>query len=635
MMQFIFPLLVGLEVHAQAGNNSSTAIKTRPTTTTTLNGSTITGTASSGSKFGLDVYILNPSTSEVGGLTDTELRASAIPVSLTALPEGSNVIGHVLVDSAPMTPVTGTFWQATQPVSISSPVAVTGTFFQSAQPVTNTGTFAVQAAQSGTWTTIPSPVDTTPATQNISARDIGSATVSGANAQVFILGNATANSVASFTTDNFESVKIIASGVWTGTLSVELSYDGGSIWTTNPVHQTGNPYTTNNFTSNFIGGLNTAGTTNVRVRATTAWTGTATIKVIESVNPNSIYIANGLNIQDAVTQTNKLVIKGASTAALATDTSAVVALSPNSPIPTGSNVIGHVVADSGSTTTVTGNVAVTLASGAATIAKTEDSASADTDVGVPALAIRKTTPANLSGTDGDYEFLQVSAGRLWASTTIDTALPAGTNAIGKLAANSGVNIGTIDVATIAAGTNRIGSLRLVDSSDADLTSVRSTQTSRAVGVQELKDAGRTALSYYAVAAAAGTTGTETLITLTKSSGTGATSSGTTQTPANGKKFRIQSMSIATRGNTIATGQATTFNLRVNTGGACLVSSTPIIFSARSATAATASAWDRYYVEIPEGYEITGDGTLQFCISAAATYTANAPTWDVNIVGYEY
>lgn len=38
----------------------------------------------------------------------------------------------------------------------------------------------------------------------------------------------------------------------------------------------------------------------------------------------------------------------------------------------------------------------------------------------------------------------------------DVALPAGTNAIGKLAANSGVDIGDVDVLSIAAGTNTIG-----------------------------------------------------------------------------------------------------------------------------------------------------------------------------------
>ncbi len=101
-------------------------------------------------------------------------------------------------------------------------------------------------------------------------------------------------------------------------------------------------------------------------------------------------------------------------------------------------------------------VQATLAAGATNIAKAEDVAAADADVGVPAMAVRKATPANTSNADGDYEFLQMSAGRLWASATIDAALPAGTNAIGKLAANSGVDIGDVDILSIAAGANLIG-----------------------------------------------------------------------------------------------------------------------------------------------------------------------------------
>lgn len=62
---------------------------------------------------------------------------------------------------------------------------------------------------------------------------------------------------------------------------------------------------------------------------------------------------------------------------------------------------------------------VTLAAGTAAIAKAEDVASADADVGVPSMAIRKGTPANTSGTDGDYEMLQMLNGRLWASANID------------------------------------------------------------------------------------------------------------------------------------------------------------------------------------------------------------------------
>jgi hypothetical protein len=69
------------------------------------------------------------------GLTDTQLRASAVPVSGTFY----QVTQPVSIASMPTTAVTGTFWQATQPisgtVSVSGSVAVTGTFYQATQPV--------------------------------------------------------------------------------------------------------------------------------------------------------------------------------------------------------------------------------------------------------------------------------------------------------------------------------------------------------------------------------------------------------------------------------------------------------------------------------------------------------------------
>lgn len=110
----------------------------------------------------------------------------------------------------------------------------------------------------------------------------------------------------------------------------------------------------------------------------------------------------------------------------------------------------NVIVDSGTITSI--GTSVTPGSGATNLGKAEDGASADLDVGVGMLAVRKATPGNTSGADGDYEFLQMSAGRLWTSATIDAALPAGTNAIGKLAANSGVDIGDVDVTSVIPGT---------------------------------------------------------------------------------------------------------------------------------------------------------------------------------------
>lgn len=87
-----------------------------------------------------------------------------------------------------------------------------------------------------------------------------------------------------------------------------------------------------------------------------------------------------------------------------------------------------------------------IATGATSIAANEDDASANADTGIKVLFKRLATPANSSGTDGDYEQPQMSAGRIWVSATVDAALPAGTNGIGKLTANSGVTIGAVELA---------------------------------------------------------------------------------------------------------------------------------------------------------------------------------------------
>lgn len=80
---------------------------------------------------------------------------------------------------------------------------------------------------------------------------------------------------------------------------------------------------------------------------------------------------------------------------------------------------------------------VTLASDDPLVAiiRAEDAASANGHSGIPAMAVRQDTPANLSGTDGDYEFLQVSGGKLWTrpigsfvTCTTDITRPADTTA---------------------------------------------------------------------------------------------------------------------------------------------------------------------------------------------------------------
>lgn len=167
----------------------------------------------------------------------------------------------------------------TQPVSLANETTkVIGTVNQGTSPWVVSGTITAGVA------------DIAPATQNITVIDSGSSTATGANNQSIVIGTPTAGSAASFTLSTIETVRVEVTGIWTGTLIAETSIDGGTTWTAQGLHQ--GAYTTSTFTAGFIGGANVAGATNFRMRATAAMTGTAVVKVIESVNTQSVYIAN-------------------------------------------------------------------------------------------------------------------------------------------------------------------------------------------------------------------------------------------------------------------------------------------------------------------------------------------------------
>jgi hypothetical protein len=164
---------------------------------------------------------------------------------------------------------------------------------------------------------------------------------------------------------------------------------------------------------------------------------------------------------------------------------------------------------------------------------------------------------------------------------------------------------------------------------------KAAQGANAMSVQAMVDSGRVNLIFSATGVAAGATGVETAITLSKAADTGATASAVSFVVTSGKRFRVTSITFGTQGNAAATAQATTFNLRINTAGAVVVATTPIVLSARSATAAVAGAYDRVTLPIPDGLEFLGTGTLQFGLTANSVFVTNAPVWDVLIAGFEY
>lgn len=235
---------------------------------------------------------------------------------------------------------------------------------------TEIGTLAnpVRTNPTGTITTVYP--DVAPATQNITALDVSTSSLVGANGQVFYVGTPTVNSSVSFAITSIEMVTLQSTIIGTGgTLVVEVSSDGGTFWMRPNVYQISTQNYTNGFTAPFAGVVNVTAMTNIRVRAITSWSGTATIKVIESVNSRAMIIAEalptGANTIGAVTQSGTWNINlpvGAATettlAAINTKTPAQgqTTMAASSPVVIASNQTSIPVTDSGGSLTVDGTV---------------------------------------------------------------------------------------------------------------------------------------------------------------------------------------------------------------------------------------------------------------------------------------
>lgn len=103
-------------------------------------------------------------------------------------------------------------------------------------------------------------------------------------------------------------------------------------------------------------------------------------------------------------------------------------------------------------TATAGEVTIGEASvGQGDLAKAEDAAFQDGSSGIQLLGVRNDTPANLSGTDGDYEPLQVSAGRLWASVAGNAADDAAASGNPVLVGGVAVDIDGSDPTSVAEG----------------------------------------------------------------------------------------------------------------------------------------------------------------------------------------
>jgi hypothetical protein len=190
---------------------------------------------------------------------------------------------------------------------------------------------------------------------------------------------------------------------------------------------------------------------------------------------------------------------------------------------------------------------------------------------------------------------------------------------------------------LPAGTNRIGSVRPVDSADADLTSAKGTQTARALGVQRLHDAGRNQTNYF-MAAPIITTVAEVMQTLTGYKGGVAVVA--TATPAvvtAGKTYRITRVVLTYWAATVIGGAL--IRLRANLTGVGVVGSSLVVaWQVGMPAIFTAGAAMTYPFDYPEGLEFAaGTGIAVGVIGEGADGVTGTITGKVMVAieGYEY
>jgi hypothetical protein len=151
-----------------------------------------------------------------------------------------------------------------------------------------------------------------------------------------------------------------------------------------------------------------------------------------------------------------------------------------------------------------------------------------------------------------------------------------------------------------------------------------------------KDTARTSISLVLPNTTAGTTAVERIETMNISRGTTAVATNTSFAITNGKKFRITGIRFSHTGHLTATTASVVWRIRMNTAGAAIVTSNPVIFNIGTRSPATSLAQAVFDVQLGEGYEIDNTaGGIQIGFTTTPTFTTNAPTYDVAVIGYEY
>lgn len=169
------------------------------------------------------------------------------------------------------------------------------------------------------------------------------------------------------------------------------------------------------------------------------------------------------------------------------------------------------------------------------------------------------------------------------------------------------------------------------------TLTKGTQGSTGLSIQDLKDAGRTTLAMTSEFTFAQTS--ETLLTMTLSSNSGATTTFSSRVITSGKRLRLQTAVLEVEGLGSGTApQRAYLRMKSNTAGATTTSSPLQQVFGCGVTTAIVKASNTCMVDFPDGFELAGDGTATFGFSletpdwVVTTATGRAK---ITVIGFEY
>lgn len=573
-------------------------------------------------------------------LTDTQLRATPVPVSGTVAVTSTTITGSVAVTG----PLTDAQIRAT-PLPVSGTVTTGGLtdaqLRASLVPVSLTSTTitgTVAATQSGAWnvTNVSGTVSLPTGASTSALQTTGNSSLSSIDGKVPALGQALAASstpvvltaaqvttltppaaITGFSTEaTLSALNAKVTAVNTGAVVLAAGAAAiGSVSVTGSVAVTG-PLTDAQLRASVVPVSLTSTTITGTVAATQsgAWSLSANQSVnVAQINGVTALMGNG------VTGT------GSQRVTIASDNTAFAV---NATLQAGTAGIGKLTANAG----------VTI--GAVEIAAAQ-TLTAVTTVG---------TVTNLSQLGGAAIAMNTgvrSAGTQRVTIATDDVVPVSQSGAWSLSANQSVNNAQINgiAPLMGNGVTGTGSQRVTIASDNTAFSVNATPPTLTKGTQgatgyttqDLKDAGRSSICMTAEFTFAQVA--ETLLTMTLSIDGAAISTFTSRTITSGKRMRIQSgtFEIETLGSGTAPQRAY-LRLRVNTAGATTTSSPLQTVRSCVNNAAIVKSGAVVPLDIPDGLEFAGNGTTTF------GFTLETPDWitvtatgraKITITAYEY